>query len=369
MLIYELATGDRIHQYNKCLVVKFAGKRKVMSTSMHNGGYKEFLEAVYNHDVNPGVGKTCTYCSTSEDEKKIFTEKELGLNYDKVAYMATIVSMDNAVVKTLSYDELVVTAVVTASLEVNGGRVGEEATSYEKRGKSTMLQPGTINTMVFSNSDMTPGCLARAIMTATEAKTAALQELMASSLRSTGIATGSGTDNIMVIANGESENCLTYAGKHGKLGELIGRTVMAAVKESLEKHMGLSVLSQHNMLARVKRYKISENDFIENISFDKAEALEQLHQISQDSQILLYTSWLVHLWDQDDWGLISKEETQLGQEILIAQLANYLKVSVPESSENGTFRGFIDCISSAIVNRLKNDKKGVWENEKESDNE
>ena len=63
---------------------------------------------------------------------------------------------------------------------------------------------------------MTPGCMARALVTATEAKTAAIQELMGGSLYSTGLATGSGTDNMMIIADAESENQLTYAGETRK---------------------------------------------------------------------------------------------------------------------------------------------------------
>ena len=173
-----------------------------------------------------------------EDERKIFIEKSLGLNYETVAYMATIVSIESAVFSTQTYDELSVSAVATASLELNGGRVGEPATSYEKRGESIMLNPGTINIMVFVNADMSPGCLAQAMVVAVEAKTAVLQELLAGSMRSSRIATGSGTDNMMIIANTESDNLLTYAGQHGKLGELIGVTVMDAVRQSLDRHMG-----------------------------------------------------------------------------------------------------------------------------------
>ncbi len=176
MMIDVLATGDPIHRFRRCIVVPFEGKRKVMSTSMHNGGYREDLTAVFNRDVNPGPGMPCEYCQPGAEEKiKRFVQEDLGLDYESVAYMATIVSMESAVIKSMTYDVLTVTAIVTASLEVNGGRVGEAATSYEKHGSSVSLRPGTINMMVFANADMTPGCMARAIVTATEAKTAALQ--------------------------------------------------------------------------------------------------------------------------------------------------------------------------------------------------
>lgn len=324
MMIGKTATNDPIHRYHRCLVVPFEGNRKVMSTSMHNGGYRQDLTAVFNQDVNPGPGRLCDFMLPNQEEKKkLFIEKDLGLDYDHVAAMATIVSMDNASIQTDTYDILTVTAIATASLEVNGGRVGETATSYEKKGESISLKPGTINIMVFVNADMSPGCMARAMMTATEAKTAAIQELMGASLRSHGIATGSGTDNLMIIADAESDNHLTYAGKHGKLGELIGRTVMSAVKESLGCHMGLTVQNQHRMLARMKRYEVDEYTFTKKFNelcldeINISDLIHYLHMIDGCDDLVTLTSLFVHLMDQYEWKLISdKEAVNTGAKVL-----------------------------------------------------
>jgi adenosylcobinamide amidohydrolase len=292
-----------------------------MSTSTHNGGYREDLTAVFNRDVNPGPGMPCDYCTEGEESRKKFIAEILGLDYETVAYMATIVSMDNAVIKTESYDELAVTAVATASVEVNAGRVGEKATSYEKRGSSVSLRPGTINIMVFANADMTPGCMARAMITATEAKTAVLQELMVGSLRSSGIATGTGTDNMMIIANAESDNLLTYAGKHGKLGELIGATVMEAVRQSLRRHCGLSEASQRSMLARLRRFGLTEASFQKALGEsiykggETAAYLGRLHELDRDPYIVAMTSLYVHLLDQVSWDLLSEGEAASAGEL------------------------------------------------------
>lgn len=367
MIIGTLPTKDKIHRYQRCLVIPFAGKRRVMSTSMHNGGYREDLTAVFNHDVNPGPGAPCTYCSQGEEEHQKFIRENLGLDYDTVAYMATIVSMDNAVVKEATYDELTVTTIATASVEVNGGRVGEPATCYEKQGKSIRLQPGTINIMVFVNADLTPGCMARAMMTATEAKTAALQELMAASLKSSGLATGTGTDNMMIIANAESDNLLTYAGKSGKLGELIGVTVMAAVKQSLAQHMNLTVESQHSMLARMKRFGIGENSFSlvpqatgETMQPSRADFLNVIHTLDQCDQVIACTSLYAHLLDQMDWQLLSVKEAAAAGEGLLLQLAaayncpwekkKSTSKSIGECKERMLSR-FIDLISALALSK------------------
>ena len=329
MIIEKLPSGDEVHRYQRCLVVPFDGKRKVMSTSMHNGGYREDLTGIYNHDVNPSFGKSCDYYEYGKegDEKhKRFIEEKLGLDFEKTAYMATIVSMDNAAISTHIYDELAVTAVSTASVELNGGRAGDPATSYERRGESILLNPGTINIMIFVNADMTPGCMARAIVTATEAKTAVLQELLAGSMRSSGIATGTGTDNIMIIANSESDNLLTYAGKHGKLGELIGLTAMETVRQSLERHMGLSAKSQHNVFARLERFGVTEESFINGLNRMQAgrnvpQFMDNVHKISADGKVLALTSLYVHLLDQLRWGMIMPEEAVSSGELLLDNIA------------------------------------------------
>jgi adenosylcobinamide amidohydrolase len=354
MMIETLATGDELHRYNRCLVAKFNGRRNVLSTSMHNGGYRENLTAVYNRDVNPGPGRPCEELQPGQEERtKVFINEELGLDYETVANMATIVSMESAGIRTETYDILTVSVVSTASLEVNGGRVGEPATSYEKNGNYINLRPGTINIMVFVNDDMTPGCMARAMVTATEAKTAAIQELMGGSLYSTGLATGSGTDNMMIIADAESENQLTYAGKHGKLGELIARLVMETVKESLGKHMDLSPESQHSCLARLKRYGVGEKSFCQKFNqlglsgqFHLADVIDQLHRFDRDKRLLPMVSLYIHLLDQLDWGLIICEEAMDTGKAVLEKMVE--KIGGKVEWKNGSIDQKKECIEKML---------------------
>ncbi|AFA47816.1 adenosylcobinamide amidohydrolase [Acetobacterium woodii] len=339
MMLGVTATGDPIHRYHRCLVVPFAGPRKVISTAMEHGGYQENLTAVFNQDVNPGPGRLCEHMEPGQQEKmQTFIREELGLDPDTVARMATIVAMESAAIKSETYDILTVTAITTASLEVNGGRIGEKATSYEKNGEYVNLRPGTINSMVFVSGNMTPGCMARAMVTATEAKTAACQELMAGSLYSTGIATGSGTDNLMIICDSESTNQLTYAGKHGKLGELIGRLVRDTVKESLNAHMALNPLTQHRILARMKRYGVTEGTFFKKFNELSQEGqrhfpewIDRLHRLDQEDELVTWTSLYVHLLDQLGWGLLSGVEAINSGAIILKQIAKGQAVNREQS--------------------------------------
>lgn len=95
---------------------------------------------------------------------------------------------------------------------------------------------GTINIILITNALLTEAAMARALITITETKCAALQDLGIESSYSPGlIATGTGTDNVIVVPPGNGIR-ITYAGGHSKAGELIGRVVYESVKEAVTRH-------------------------------------------------------------------------------------------------------------------------------------
>ncbi|WP_434131958.1 adenosylcobinamide amidohydrolase [Sporomusa sphaeroides] len=342
MRLYTLATGDQVYRYYKSIVIPFEGPRKVASTAIVNGGYREDLTAVFNNDVNPGAGMACTMrAPTYQEHMRIITE-EIGLDPLTTAGMGTAASMENVAIKTECYENLTVTAIVTGGVEVNGGRVGDPADYFQPLAKSMVEKPGTINIILVIDADLPPGMLNRAMVTCTEAKTAALQELMAGSNYSTGLATGSGTDQTIVIANPVSPLYLESAGKHSKLGELIGRTVLPAVKEALYKQTGLSPSRQHSMLARFKRYGIKEESLWQAYAAAnekpvmKAKFLAALCQLDGDNQLVTYAALYVHLLDQLSWQLLSGEEVCQAANELLAALAGKLDVTAPVVEGNNT---------------------------------
>jgi len=84
-------------------------------------------------------------------------------------------------------------ALVTAGVKSNAVRMSaDEGRFYE---------PGTINIILLPNMKLTLRAMARAIISATEAKTAALMDLDIRSSYSSSMhrATGTGTDNIIVV--------------------------------------------------------------------------------------------------------------------------------------------------------------------------
>ena len=323
-----LSTGDKVYLYDKSIVIYFASARKVLSTSLYNGGYHEDYEAVYNHDGKQGAGMPCEMLADSYVEHMKLISKRLALNPLKVSGMGTAASMENAVVESLSFKELTVSAIVTGGIETNGGRVGDPADYYKPIPKP--MKYGTINIMLVLDCDLPPGVLTRALVTCTEAKTAAIQELLEGSKYSNGIATGSGTDQTIIVANSDSDLYLEGAGKHSKLGELIGRVVKTAVKKALAKQSGLTPKRQHDVFRRLKRFGVLPGEMWEQYAAQTEDAVKPEYLVTAEALacediMLVYTSLYVHLLDQQLWELISAEEMQLaGQQLLDLLTSKYI---------------------------------------------
>ncbi|MDR1250507.1 MAG: adenosylcobinamide amidohydrolase [Treponema sp.] len=324
MLLYTLHTGEEAHRYKKSIVVNFTGRRRVLSTAPHNGGLREDLTAVFNHDATVGAGMAIVLKAPTYGEHMAILSGELGLSPEHSAGLSTAAKMENVSIQTETWGRIAVTAMVTGGVEINGGRAGDPASWDELTGNPAEAEkPGTINCMVFFNVNLTPGALTRALVTCTEAKTAALQELAAPSRYSRGLATGSGTDGAILCANMDSPVLLADAGKHSKLGELIGRSVKAAVKEALCLQNGLCPTSQHNPLRRISRFGVTEDSLWAKArgtgdgGLRRARFAALTEKLSSADLILTYTALYAHLLDELDWGLIGAEEAlRAGTELL-----------------------------------------------------
>jgi len=139
--------------------------------------------------------------------------------------------MDNLAIKKETFKEMTVYALVTAGVCSNAVRMGTDIGSY--------YEPGTINMIFLTNMKLSPRAMTRAIISATEGKTAALDDLdiRSSYLPLTAAATGTGTDNIIVVQGDNPP--IDNAGGHTKLGELIASAVYEGVQEAINKQNGI----------------------------------------------------------------------------------------------------------------------------------
>jgi adenosylcobinamide hydrolase len=111
---------------------------------------------------------------------------------------------------------------------------GNAARAGQTRQTFPAYQAGTINVFVLIDGKLTPAAMINGIMTATEAKCAALQELQIAD-RYGGIATGTTSDAIVLGASQDDgyEGVHAFAGTATTIGNAIGRLVYQAVYEAV----------------------------------------------------------------------------------------------------------------------------------------
>ncbi|MBI2306242.1 MAG: adenosylcobinamide amidohydrolase [Rhodocyclales bacterium] len=228
----QIRRAERDGLWEKTLVVRFAGERRVLSTS---DGLLT-AQAAINHAAHPRLwarlGKEGKRYSEGVRDA---TAARLALAPTAVARMGTAADMDNLAVVTRRHGPLTVTVLATAGVRNNAQRTGVDAGTYIE----DEAPAGTINIMVLSNIALSDAALARALITVTEGKTAALEDLKVPSSYTPGAqATGTGTDSIIAVS-GTAAPRATYTGGHSRIGELIGKATYDAVVEALGKQDGL----------------------------------------------------------------------------------------------------------------------------------
>lgn len=327
-LIHKTNTGEQVFRFKKSIVIQLPEKRNVLTASWLNGGYREDIHSIFNHQLNQEELDYLEEGGVPDFMKNL--ARDLGTDPDRTAGFLTVADMDNMAIICEKFREIEVTSIVTAGIEVNGGRAGDDASYYELNGKYE-FRVGTINTIIIINSHLSGSTLLRSVMTAVEAKTVALQELMAPSKYSDGIATGSGTDNIAVISNMDSENKLNTAGKHSKLGELIGKSVIKATKEALSKQSNLNPDSQCDMLIRLERFGVNPEDYWKQVKNtysqqDKATFMLKLDEFSKNPLIVSMVASILHIMDEINWGLITEPNGKKTAISIIKTLPSVLKM-------------------------------------------
>lgn len=302
-LLYTFDNGDRVIRTQRAIITYFNGRRGVLSTSPFNGGLRNDLKTVFNFDCVHFCDDPCALYAPDYAGHLRIVAHRLGLDPDVSAGLSTAVYMKNAAVVSETWQELTVTAVTTAGIDINGGRAGDPAALHEQDGQYTPVA-GTINIFLFVNVNLSDTALTRAVITATEAKTAALQERLVGSGYSDGLATGSGTDGMVVVCDRTAPVTLTEAGKHYKLGELIGRVVHTSVRSGLNRHSHIHPAVQADLLSQLKRFGITEQTLYRAcapaLSAD-AFAL-RLKALRQDALLSQQTALYCHLMDLAGWG-------------------------------------------------------------------
>ena len=202
--------------------IAFSSPQRVISSAILNGG---FIKA--EHIVNWKVPKHAPVCDAPE--KSLSDYAKVQGWQGKVVGMMTAASMDSLRMEQACIEGMDISVLVTTGLS-NARRAGDKADIQDLL--TTTHAAGTINLILIFSAQLTDTAMVEAMMIATEAKAAALQNVQALSPVSGLIATGTGTDAIAVVC-GSGSPSIKFCGKHVLLGEWIGRLVIAAITSSL----------------------------------------------------------------------------------------------------------------------------------------
>jgi len=240
----KVSIADFTH---KTLVIDFKTPQTVLSTLE---GLQQNIATIANHYLPPPSWSMPHTDGMAGTKNRILSAVER--DPASTSLLMTGADMDQDTVTEKRFKEMRAIAVVTAGVSSNAQRMSRAVGGY--------YEPGTINIMVMTNMRLSGRAMARAMITATESKTAALSDL---DIRSSyqGLeyqATGTGTDNIIMV---QGEGCpIDNTGGHSKMGELIAKAVYDGVTRAVFLQNGLK--SDRSIFQRLKERGITVNSLV-----------------------------------------------------------------------------------------------------------
>ena len=198
-----------------------------VSSAIYNGGFKK-TKAILN--VQAPEKYSDRKLHANPQNLIIDSAKKIGLSKNFVG-MVTAAAIDKFALVSKKDGNLAVSVTATAV-----DPEGDTCSHAETAGEAITVEEktGTINIMVVIDGNPTESCLVSTVLTATEAKTAALWELDIRSRYSGDVATGTITDAIVVAKTNRGEP-IVYGGPASRLGQLVGYCTRKAVKEAVMK--------------------------------------------------------------------------------------------------------------------------------------
>jgi iron complex transport system substrate-binding protein len=174
---------------------------------------------------------------------------------------------------------------VIATAADDEGNTCDHAESAGEPIDAQVADEGTINIIVVIDGNPTDSCLVSSIITATEAKTAAMLELDIRSRYSGERATGTITDAMVVAETGRGEQ-IWFGGPASKLGQLVSSCTRQAVKEAIMK--GRECSPHRSLTARLSARHLPVEKLAEELA-----KVEKLHatksQLAQDISNMIRT--------------------------------------------------------------------------------
>ncbi len=200
-----------------------------VSSAFHDGGGLKKTNAILNVEVPKSYGDRNLH--DDPDAFIVNSARAFGVSGSFIG-VVTAAAVENYALVSKREAEFAVSVVATAA--DNEGNTCNFAESAGEKIEVQEEHAGTINIIIVVDGNPTESCLVGLIITATEAKMAALKELDIRSRFSGDEATGTVTDAI-VVAETNRGAPIVYGGPASPLGQLVGYCTRKAVKEAVMK--------------------------------------------------------------------------------------------------------------------------------------
>ncbi len=306
----DMCAGVTLHRQGRSLIALMPdGGFRCLSTGFFNGGYTDSPQAVVNTTSLGGDVEWEMMGLPREvhDECTAMCIAKIGLDTSRTVGLGTAANMDNAyLVNGEADDGTPVSVVMTGGVRGNGGRAGDPAGFDEI--ERYHHREGTIVTIAVIDAVLSDSALLDAVSLATQAKSCILQELMARSLYSRGYATGSGTDQVVVVCRSGPSG--TPVGSV-RMDSDIGRELCLCVREALlgtfDLQSGMTAETQCDPFVTLSRLGVDMSRIRDEIRFGatmssllKAEGI-----LRRDARLTAMTLLAAHLDDEVRNGCIS----------------------------------------------------------------
>lgn len=215
----------------RTLVIHLGGRRRVLSSAPQGGGFGS-ASHIINHQVDADPSMNGHFPDPARYLRKLASR--LGLGCHTVGLM-TAVPMTRLVTFRVSSGELWVECFATVGV-TNAVRAGEWPLHPDHRKETHVTRVGTINLVLITNGSLSTSAMVGTVQVATETKTGVLRDHTIPSWNGKDLATGTGTDAVVIACRLHGEGPLhTYSGTHTIMGALVGRAVSHCVSLGLIK--------------------------------------------------------------------------------------------------------------------------------------
>ncbi len=269
---FELASRDaKLVLQENVLAVLSELPLNTVSSAFYNGGGMRKTRAILNVEVPKGYGDKHLHMDPSALVAE--SSNKVGVKDDFVS-MITAACVRKFALASKRENGIGVSVIATAADDE--GNTCNYAESSGEKIKTASIE-GTINIIVIIDGHPTESSLVSSIITATEAKTAAMLELDIRSRYSGEAATGTITDAIVVAETGQGES-IVYAGPASRLGQLVGFCTRKAVKEAIMK--GEECSPCRSLQSRLEARHLPVERLASELSKVKSLGVDKQHLIS-----------------------------------------------------------------------------------------